>query len=72
MSIKSILAKPFAKLIAIKFYKQSNNAVEVQQKVFKDLITKATNTTFGKDHTFSNIKTYEDFKKQVPVGIMKR
>ncbi len=67
MSIKSFLAKPFAKLVASKFYKQSNNAVEVQQKVFKDLIAKGTNTTFGKDHKFSSIKTYEDFKKQVPV-----
>jgi len=67
MSIKSILAKPFAKLIATKFYKQSNNAVEVQQKVFKDLIAQANKTSFGKDHNFSDIKSYEDFKNQVPV-----
>ncbi|WP_299524960.1 GH3 auxin-responsive promoter family protein [uncultured Lutibacter sp.] len=67
MSIKSTLAKPFAKLIATKFYKQSNNAVEVQQKVFKNLIAQAKNTSFGKDHNFSDIKSYEDFKKQVPI-----
>jgi len=67
MSIKSILAKPFAKLIAAKFYKQSNNAVAIQQKVFKTLIDQASKTAFGKDHNFSKIKSYEDFKKQVPI-----
>ena len=67
MSIKSILAKPFAKLIATKFYKQSNNAIEVQHKVFKSLIDQASKTAFGKDHKFSSIKSYNDFKKQVPI-----
>lgn len=67
MSIKSILAKPFAKQAARKFYEQSTNAVKVQRKVFKMLIAQASKTTFGKDHNFENIKTYEDFKKQVPV-----
>jgi len=67
MSIKSALAKLFAKRIATKFYKQSNNAVEVQQKVFKTLISEAKNTLFGSAHNFSNIKTYNDFKKNVPI-----
>jgi len=67
MNIKSILAKPFAKRIAARIYKQSKNAVKVQQKVFENLIAQAQNTTFGKDHNFSNIKSYEDFKKQVPI-----
>lgn len=67
MSIKSILAKPFAKRVATKFYKQSNKAVEVQQKVLKALISQAQNTIFGKDHNFNAIKSYEDFKAQVPI-----
>ncbi len=67
MSIKSILAKPFAKSIATRVYKQSKNAVKVQQNVLKNLIAQAQNTTFGKDHNFSEIKSYEDFKKQVPI-----
>ncbi|MDO9136687.1 MAG: GH3 auxin-responsive promoter family protein, partial [Lutibacter sp.] len=67
MNIKSILAKPFAKRIAARIYKQSKNAVKVQQKVFENLIAQAQNTTFGKDHNFSKIKSYEDFKMQVPV-----
>ncbi|MFZ2431635.1 MAG: GH3 auxin-responsive promoter family protein [Lutibacter sp.] len=67
MNIKSILAKPFAKRIAAIIYKQSKNAVKMQQNVFKNLIAQAQNTTFGKDHNFSEIKSYEDFKKQVPI-----
>ena len=39
----------------------------VQQKVLKKLVRKAKNTAFGRDHNFSDIKTYEDFKKNVPV-----
>ena len=67
MSIKSILAKPFAKYIATKFYKQSNNAVKTQHEVFEKLISEAQRTAFGKDHNFDKINSYEDFKKQVPV-----
>lgn len=67
MSIKSILAKPFAKRIAGRIYKQSNNAKKSQLKVLKKLIFQAKNTAFGKDHSFNTIKTYEDFKKQVPI-----
>ena len=67
MSIKSILAKPYAKLITTKFYKESNNAVKAQQKVFKTLIAQAKHTAFGKDHNFENINTYQNFKAQVPI-----
>ncbi len=67
MSLKSILAKPYAKLVSTKFYKESNNAVKVQQKVFKKLISQAKHTAFGKDHNFENIKSYQNFKDQVPI-----
>ena len=67
MSIKSILAKPYAKLITTKFYKESNNAIKVQQKVFNKLIAQAKHTAFGKDHNFENIKTYQNFKEEVPI-----
>jgi hypothetical protein len=68
MNIKSILAKPFAKQVSSKVYKQSKNAIEVQQKVFKKLIKQAKNTEFGKDHHFSEIKSYDDYKKHVPIA----
>ncbi len=42
-------------------------AVADQEAIFKDLIKTAKDTEFGKDHGFENIKTYDDYKKQVPI-----
>ncbi len=67
MSIKSILAKQFAKKIYKKTQKWAQNPIETQQKVFQDLIRQAENTQFGKDHHFSQIKTFEDFAQHVPI-----
>ena len=61
------LSKPFAKLIAKRIKKWSSRPVETQQKVFKSLITEASQTAFGKDHNFKNINSYEDFIAHVPV-----
>jgi hypothetical protein len=67
MSIKSILAKLFAKKIYEKTQAWANNPIETQRKVFEDLIRKAKNTQFGIDHNFTQIKSFEDFAKNVPI-----
>lgn len=67
MSIKSIAAQLFAKIIHHKTQKWACNPVAAQQKVFVDLIRQAKNTQFGKDHQFSQIKNPQDFAKQVPI-----
>ena len=67
MSLKSIAAKIFAKKIHKKTIKWASNPVETQQKVFENLIRQAASTQFGKDHHFSQIKTFQDFANQVPV-----
>lgn len=67
MSIKSFAAKIFASYIYNKTQKWANNPIQTQQKVFLDLIEKAKNTQFGKDHQFENIKSYQDFANAVPV-----
>ncbi|KAF2339303.1 GH3 auxin-responsive promoter family protein [Flavobacterium tistrianum] len=67
MSIKSIAAKIFARKIYKQTLRWAEKPVETQQKVFKSLIENAQNTEFGKDHHFNQIKTFEDFQKQVPV-----
>ena len=66
-SLKSALAKPFAKRVFKSIQKWSNNPVETQEKVFQDLIAKAAGTEFGKDHDFISINSYADFIKRVPV-----
>jgi len=67
MSLKSLLAKPFAAKIYKKVQKWANNPIETQEKVFQNLISEASKTTFGKDHDFININNHEDYVKRVPI-----
>lgn len=67
LSIKSALAKPFAKRVYKRVKKWANNPIETQHKVFQELISKAAETSFGKDHDFKNINSHSDFVKRVPV-----
>ena len=67
ISLKALLAKPFANLITKKIQKWANNPIETQEKVFKNLITEGAKTAFGKDHDFTNITNYNDYKKRVPI-----
>ncbi len=67
MGIKSTLVKPLAKYTAGSIRKWSQNAVVHQENIFKNLIKKAANTSFGKDHDFANIRTYADYTQRVPI-----
>lgn len=67
MGWKSSIIKPFARQVARKVKKWSANPVYFQEQVFKALIHQASATAFGKNHGFSDIKSYHDFKKQVPI-----
>ncbi|MBV7269149.1 GH3 auxin-responsive promoter family protein [Winogradskyella luteola] len=66
-SVKAALSKPFAKYVAKRIKKWASKPIETQEKVFQNLISEAKHTVFGKDHNFNEIKTYEDFKSQVPI-----
>ena len=65
--LKSFLAKIYAGIVSRKVYTWANDPFNSQDKVFKELIGQAKNTNFGKDHKFSEIRSYQDFKKNVPV-----
>jgi hypothetical protein len=67
MSIKSFAAKLFAQYIHNKVQVWATKPIETQEKVFRDLITQAQHTQFGKDHDFANIKTFQDFAAKVPI-----
>jgi len=67
MSLKSIAAKIFAQRIYKKTQAWANSPVETQKAVFQNLIQEAKQTEFGKDHSFAQIKTFEDFANQVPI-----
>lgn len=67
MGLKSFLSLVFAKVIVKKNNYWKYNAVKSQHKIFFSLLKKGKSTRFGKDHGFSGIKDYVDWKKNVPV-----
>jgi hypothetical protein len=67
MSLKSIGAKIFAKIITRRINKWANNPIKVQKKVFDKLLSEAKDTSFGRDHGFGQISSFDDFAKQVPI-----
>ena len=67
MSLKSFLAKPFARWSVARNKKYIDRPVESQEAVFQRLISKAKDTAFGRDHDFKSILTYSDFVNRVPV-----
>ena len=67
MSFRSAIIKPFAKYIARRIDKWAAHAVASQEEMMQMLVRKGANTQFGKEHDFSKIKAYEDFKAQVPI-----
>lgn len=40
---------------------------DIQQKILKYLIHNGKDSAFGKEHNFSNIHSYEDFAKNIPI-----
>ena len=67
MGIRSILAKPFAAYIAKETKKWAVNPGLFQENIRELIVSKTRNTVFGTDHGFADIKSYDDFKKQVPI-----
>lgn len=67
MGIKSKLVMPAAKWTAGHIKKWSARAVADQDSIMQLLVNKARNTKFGRDHQFAQIRTYEDFKKHIPI-----
>jgi hypothetical protein len=67
MTIRSKIILLLARIISKRVKKMSSNAVKDQQRMMQYLIWGAKKTSFGKDHHFDQIKSYEDYKKQIPV-----
>lgn len=67
MGIRGLLARPFAAYIDRQTRKWALNPIVTQDRVFREIIRGGTPTLFGKDHGLASVRTYEDFRKQVPV-----
>jgi phenylacetate-coenzyme A ligase PaaK-like adenylate-forming protein len=68
MALKGLISKPFAAFAVRQMNKWKYHPVEAQEKILKKLIKTAENTVFGKDHQFSSIQSYQDFKQLVLVS----
>ncbi len=68
MGIKSLLAKPFAKIIAKQVKNDALNALRDQQRWFSYLMKQVAQTQFGKDHQLTANTTYAEFKQRVAVN----
>jgi len=67
MGLKAILSKLFAAWVNRDIDNLRQNAVVLQRQTMQQLVRQAASTAFGKNHQFSNIHTYEDFKLNVPI-----
>lgn len=67
MSLKSLIIKPFARTISRNVQRFADNAVIDQKRTIMNLVQAAQSTLFGKDHKFSQIKNYDDYKENVPL-----
>ncbi len=67
MGLKVFIAKRFAYYIARQVKRESAAALLYQNNWFNKIIKAAGQTSFGIDHKFAEIKTYEDFKANVPL-----
>ncbi len=67
MKIKSFLARPYASIVHSRVRKGMATAVPDQLAILQYLIKNGARTVFGKDHNLQQVKTYDDFRKAVPV-----
>ena len=67
MGYKSTISKPFCNWIARDTTKWTANAARDQDNIMKQLIKKARNTQFGKDHQFASINDHLSFAACVPL-----
>ena len=61
MTVKEAIAKVLAPFYVWRIRKRSKTPLKTQNKVLEKLIAKAKKTSFGKDHCFEKIKSYQDF-----------
>lgn len=67
MKIKSFLAKPYASIIHKRIRKEMMTAVDDQEQILKQLLKVGVKTSFGKEHSFKDIVTHQEFSNAVPI-----
>ncbi len=66
--LKSTLLRPYAHFVRRRLLHRAGLAVELQEEIRRDLVRTARDTSYGRDHHFDRIRTYADFRREVPIG----
>lgn len=67
MSFKTTVLKPYANRISKSIDQWSGRAVSNQTQWMQALLRNGEDTVFGRDHQFTKIHNYEDFKAKIPI-----
>ena len=67
MGFRSILARPFASLVASQTRRWSSRPGFFQHHTMQQLVRLAKDTQFGRDHHFADIRSLADFQRHVPI-----
>ncbi|HEY0110685.1 MAG TPA: GH3 auxin-responsive promoter family protein [Fibrella sp.] len=67
MGIRSIFSKPLAQWVRQRQQSWREQPGEAQQRWFRQLVDRAAQTQFGRDHHFADIRTQADFRQAVPI-----
>ena len=62
------IIKIFLKLKGFSFFRDADKVYEVQEKILLKYVNENKDTLYGKKYKFKDIKTIEDFRKNVPVS----
>ena len=60
--MKSLIIRPYAKMLARQVSQERKRAISDQQKIFKQLIKQGRKTSFGVDHGFDKIDSPADHR----------
>lgn len=67
MSLKTMIIRTAASWTNHQIQQWQKTAVTDQQQIMKNLLARAKDTAFGKDHDFRSIETYQAFSRQIPL-----
>ncbi|MFM2202273.1 MAG: hypothetical protein RL040_1473 [Bacteroidota bacterium] len=67
MTLKSVAAKLYARVVYKQIQCDASRAVEFQEAVRRTLLNAGCQTAFGKDFRFSDVRDYTEWKQSMPI-----
>lgn len=67
MSLKSVIAKPYAWFVARAVMARAMDAAGAQQRTLADLLARGARTAFGREHGLAQVREHSDLVQAVPL-----